>query len=60
MTTKRIYNLAYFGCLELWDKQAEKLKNNPDNELKRIREKKAWEELEEIRKLCIAEESKNN
>lgn len=56
MTTERILELAYRGALEMWSQANQKLIENPENKRNQRTERKRWEELEEIRRIIIAEE----
>ena len=51
MTELRILQLAKDGALERWSREQERLKRNPDNDLTKLREQRAWEELREVEKM---------
>ena len=48
MTMTRLYKLAYDGALEAWANEKRHLDNIPDNAIAIERERRAWEELQEI------------
>lgn len=51
MTELRILQLAKAGALERWSREQEILKRNPDNDLTKLKEQRAWEELREVEKI---------
>lgn len=59
MTNKRLHQLAYDQLLELWGKEHDFLEKDPENKIAQVREKRLWEELQELHELCLADESEN-
>ena len=55
ITNERILELAWYGALEVWVKEKKHLEENPSNEIAAFKERKAWDELEEIRALNMVE-----
>ena len=53
MDCKRIIDLAYNGALNIWANEKQYLEKMPDNLLCQLREKNAWDELQEIRSLGL-------
>ena len=60
MTQLKILNLAYMEALNKWGKEFEKLQKNPSNEFTKAREEKLWAEVEEIKNMVIAEETRES
>lgn len=58
MTQKKILDYAHTTALQIWAKERECLDKLPDNEFVQARERKAWEELQEIGRLVIELEQK--
>lgn len=54
MSQFKILNLAYMAQLEIWHKEREFLEEFPNNEFAQVREKKAWDELNEISEMMKA------
>lgn len=51
MTELRILQHAKKGALEQWSIEQERLERNPDNDLTKFKEQRAWEELREVEKM---------
>lgn len=51
MTQERILELAHEALLMKWGRFNEELKEMPENRVRKARERKAWQELEEIEKM---------
>lgn len=60
MTQRQILKFAYDGALMIWAKENEYLTANPGSSLSKAREAKAWEDLQAVRALLIAEEAKDS
>lgn len=58
MENIQILKLAYYGALDIWAREHDRLQNDPKNEITRFREEKANRELNEIRDLLHKEEQK--
>lgn len=54
MTEERIYNLAWSQQLMIWGKEKDALDRLPDNEIAKLRERKAYERLIEIENMMKA------
>lgn len=55
MTDKRILELAYVEALRIWTEKKAFLEKYPDNSIASAKEAKAWDEVEEIRKMMMDE-----
>lgn len=49
MEEKRLYNLAYDMLLITWGSEHDFLGKHPDDEIAKVREKKLWNELIQLR-----------
>lgn len=58
MELRRIYQLAWHQACANWSHEWDFLSNHLDDELAKIREARAWAEMNEIEKLLKAEEEK--
>ena len=58
MNQLRILQLAMDAALERWGRFNEELQEMPDNKIRQIREKNAYEEMNKVRDLLLAEEQK--
>lgn len=62
MTKYEILKLASVGAMETWFREHTKNENMKENgicsEIQDIREKKAWEQVQEVHRMLIIEETK--
>lgn len=49
MTQERLYELANAGLTRIWCEAHDKLMKNPNNTILQERERKYWEELQELK-----------
>lgn len=45
MKESRLYELAHEALLNKWGRESDFLKEHPENEISRVREKELWNEL---------------
>lgn len=57
MTQERIHKLALNQALAIWGKEYDFLQEYPENKIRIKRERRAWEEVQELRKLVLADEA---
>lgn len=57
MDELKLLKLAYYGALEIWSREYDRLQANPANEITKIREEKANRDLEEIRAMLLVAET---
>lgn len=50
MEEKRLYNLAHDALLMMWGREHDFLEKHPEDEISINRERKLWNELEELEK----------
>ncbi len=58
MKDTKILNYAYHGALDVWAHEKEILDRNPANEIAQCKERKRWDDLEEIRRLYMEAEER--
>lgn len=58
MTYERLVKLAYNGALERWGNENDKLNKDPNNNITKLHERSAWNELQEIEKILKEIENK--
>ena len=58
LTNLRILQLAKAGALEKWSREQERLERNPDNDITKFKEQRAWAELREIEEMLKKAETK--
>lgn len=51
MRDTRIYRYAYLMALQVWAKEKKILEKDPESEIAKHRERKYWEDVEEIGRL---------
>lgn len=56
MTQLEILNLAYIAQSDIWAKRNDFLRNNPSNEIAKVREETAWKKLQKIQEMVVEEE----
>ena len=60
MTQIRVLTLAYDAALDRWGREYDRLKADPDNEITQHRERRSWEELQEVQHLLKAAEKEKS